>query len=207
MRNALKLRLPALLLAAALLSLSACGARTNTSAADAKGRDYSVLGELETAKPTAQQTEADRAEEADRLAAPWEPDISFSTLDSEGNTWTDAAFAEHGLTMVNYWAYWCGPCVGELPSLELLYETYGDRGLLVLGISDEIYEASNRGAAADAGVQYPCLRYTEAFDPYLNSGYIPTTVFVDGQGKVLGEPYIGSRSYDDWAAIVEEFLP
>jgi hypothetical protein len=56
------------------------------------------------------------------------------------------------------------------------------------------------------GVKYPCLRYTEDFDAYLNTGYIPTTILVDSQGKVLGEALVGSRSYDDWASIVEEYL-
>ena len=136
----------------------------------------------------------------------WSPDIRFSTVDSEGKAWTDEIFSKNTLTLINYWAYWCGPCVRELPALETLSEAYAGQGVMVLGISDEEYEADNRTIMKQTGVKYPCLRYTEDFDAYLNTGYIPTTIRVDSQGKVLGEALVGSRSYDDWASIVEEYL-
>ncbi len=136
----------------------------------------------------------------------WSPDIRFSTVDSEGKAWTDEIFSKNTLTLINYWAYWCGPCVRELPALETLSEAYAGQGVMVLGISDEEYEADNRTMMKQTGVKYPCLRYTEDFDAYLNTGYIPTTILVDSQGKVLGEALVGSRSYDDWASIVEEYL-
>lgn len=184
-----KHKLMSLLLAGALtLSLSACGAtETQTSPP------------LEDVTPAVVETEP--APEG------WNPDLSFQTLDSVGNVWSDAAFGEHALTLVNYWAYWCGPCVGELPELQRIYEDYADRGLLVLGVSDEGYEAENNKIVAEKGVTYPCLRYTEDFDPWMNTGYIPTSVFVDGNGKVVGSPLVGSRTYEDWAAFVEEYLP
>ena len=60
---------------------------------------------------------------------------------------------------------------------------------------------------AELGVTYPRLRYTTAFDNWMQTGYIPTTIFVDGSGKVVGETYVGSRSYDEWAATIEALLP
>ena len=35
---------------------------------------------------------------------------------------------------------------------------------------------------------------------------VPTTFFVDSQGRVVAEVYTGSRSYDEWAQIIEELL-
>ncbi len=140
------------------------------------------------------------------LPVAWEPDIAFTTVDMDGNPWTDACFADHALTVVNLWAWWCGPCVSEMPDLQQLSQDYADRGVQFLGIYDPWDEADNREVAADLGITYPCLRYTEDFDPYMNTGYIPVTVFVDGSGKVLGEAFIGSRSYESWAAVIEECL-
>ena len=145
-------------------------------------------------------------EETSEPTADWEPDIRFTTLDEKGNAWTDACFRYAKLTMINYWAYWCGPCVGEMPDIQKLSEVYAPRGLQVLGLSDESYEEDNIETMAELGVTYPCLRYTSDFDPYMNTGYIPDTVFVDENGKVLGEVYIGSNSYEDWAAIIESLL-
>lgn len=169
---------------AAVLALSACGGRITSPADDLAAPAVKNNGET---------------------VENWDPELHFSTQDADGLAWTDADLAGH-LTMINYWAYWCGPCVSELPSLERLYETYADRGLLLLGVSNEEFEADNAVTVAETGVTYPCLRYTDDFDRYMNTGYIPTTIFVDANGQILGDPFVGSRSYEDWAAIVEDYL-
>ena len=136
----------------------------------------------------------------------WSPDIRFTTADMDGNKWTDACFADHELTMINRWAYWCGPCVRELPDLQKLSDEYASKGVLILGVGDFDDEEKNIKKLKQLDVTYPCLRYSAAFDSYLKTGYIPTTIFVDSDGKVLGEAMIGSRSYDDWAQLIEENL-
>ena len=145
--------------------------------------------------------------ETTALPEDWAPDIRFTTWDEKGNAWTDACFHDAKLTMINYWAYWCGPCVGEMPDLQKLSEDYADRGLQILGISDVDYEEDNIVTMEYLGVAYPCLRYTHEFDSYLSTGYIPDTIFVDSNGKVVSEVYIGSNSYDGWARIIESLLP
>lgn len=140
------------------------------------------------------------------IPADWAPDVSFTTVDLEGNTWTDACFYGYKLTVLNLWGYWCRPCVGELPELQRISEDYADRGVQMLGVYLEEDEPGNIRTVQEMGVTYPSLRYVEVFDPYLNTGYFPTTIFLDGNGKVLGEAYIGSRNYDAWAEILEELL-
>ena len=57
----------------------------------------------------------------------------------------------------------------------------------------------------EAGIGYPVLRYTEAFDVF-QTGYVPTTVFLDASGKQIGETVVGARSYEQWEEIVKELL-
>ena len=138
-------------------------------------------------------------------AQDWAPDISFTTVDMNGNTWTDACFKDYKLTVINYWAYWCGPCVGEMPDLQKLSQDYASKGVQLLGLYDEIEEKQDAAMVKKLGVTYPCLRYTSGFE-YLNVGSLPATVFVDGNGKILGKLYLGSRSYDKWASVIDMLL-
>ena len=45
----------------------------------------------------------------------------------------------------------------------------------------------------------------DVFDQF-QTGYVPTTVFIDSEGDQVGETAIGSRSYSDWEALVLELL-
>lgn len=187
-----------------------------SSAAEASAAEKEASSAAETpaaepeAPPAAETPAAEQEESAAETPAAlpdnWNPDIRFSTADTNGNRWTDACFAEHELTMINLWAYWCGPCISELPDLQKISEEYASEGVLVLGIGNVGDEVKNIKKMKSLGVTYPCLRYTSAFDSYLNTGYIPTTIFVDKDGKVVGEALIGSRGYDDWVKVIKEKL-
>jgi len=62
--------------------------------------------------------------------------INFTLTDIAGKPWTLGDL--HGkVVLVNFWATWCPPCRKEMPDLESLYEKFGDKGLLILSISDE----------------------------------------------------------------------
>ena len=136
----------------------------------------------------------------------WRPDIEFSTTDYQGNTVTDAIFREQKLTLINYWAYWCPPCVGEMPDLQKISEEYGDNGLRILGVSDKEDKEDNIKTLAEIGVTYTCMDYVSEFDKYLDSGYVPTSVFVNQEGKVVGEVQVGSLEYSDWIKLIDSWL-
>ena len=98
--------------------------------------------------------------------------------------------------MLNFWEPWCPPCVGEMPDLAKLSEAYADRGLLILGVySTEGMEEDVASVLEKSGVQYPILHYCGAFDVF-QSGYVPTTVFLNSAGETVSESYVGSRSYE-----------
>jgi thiol-disulfide isomerase/thioredoxin len=190
-----------------LALLVGCGGKAQSPAETPAEPAVTPARQEETPAEQPDNTSADQPAEPP-AATPGEnfaPDILFTTVDMGGNTWTEACFAEHKLTMLNLWAYWCGPCVGEMPDLQKLSEEYADAGLQIIGLYDESDEAEDRETLAQLGVTYPCLRYTSSFDPYMDTGYIPVTIFVDSDGKVLSTEG-GSRSYAEWAEILDGYL-
>ena len=87
---------------------------------------------------------------------------------------------------------------------------YAHKGFQILGVySEENMESEVDDLIRDAGISYPLLRYVSEFDQF-QSGYVPTTVFVDEHGHVLsvdGEQLIiGSNTLEGWSAIVEGLL-
>ena len=133
--------------------------------------------------------------------------FSFATEDFEGNAFTSNDVKDAKLVMINLWEPWCGPCVGEMPDLERIYEENKDKGFVILGVFSETSQDEEAAQIlADSGITYPILRYSNEFDGF-QTGYVPTTVFLTGEGKLLSEePLIGSRSYEDWTTIVQGLL-
>jgi hypothetical protein len=60
----------------------------------------------------------------------------FTLTDLKGKSWTLKSFSGK-VVLVNFWATWCPPCRKEMPDLEVLYQQYQERGLVILAISDE----------------------------------------------------------------------
>ena len=47
----------------------------------------------------------------------------------------DTAALAGKVVVVNFWATWCVPCVGELPTFNKVYRDYGSKGVVVVGVS------------------------------------------------------------------------
>lgn len=109
--------------------------------------------------------------------------------------------------MINAWEPWCGPCVNEMPDIERLYKAYKNKGFEVVGVCSQQYAADARGIVSSNGITYPVVFDGDPNFGILDSGYVPTTVFVDGNGHILSaEPFVGSRSYADWETIINSYL-
>lgn len=190
MRRNIKLCVLLLLCMAGLLVLSGCSSKPDSSAEQAAG-------------------EAVQEGEPENLG-------EFSVEDIWGNTYTQEMFADYDLTMVNVFATWCSPCIREIPDLEKLKNDMASQGVNVAGIVLDAVTGSGNvdGEAVEnakllaekSGVTYPFLIPDEG---YLNgrlSGIsaVPETFFVDREGNIVGETYIGSHELEEWKAIVEE---
>lgn len=87
--------------------------------------------------------------------------------------------------VLDFWATWCGPCREMMPGMEGLYNTYRDKGVQILAISNEERSVVERFKAGRAET-YPVYLDTnqEANKQYEVVAY-PTIVVIDRQGKVV----------------------
>ena len=130
------------------------------------------------------------------------PVLRFSTTDRDGQPVDESILAGHKVVLLNFWEPWYPPCVAGMPDLEKLYEKYREQGLLVIGVyTSTDQEAQVEQILRDSGTSYPILRYSPDFESF-QTGYVPTTVFLDGSGQALSELLVGSRSYEGWEELI-----
>ena len=138
--------------------------------------------------------------------------IEFNLKDLEGNDVTHEVFKDKKLTMVNIWGTFCGPCIREMPDLTALHEELEDKGIGILGIISDTPNSENEDAArkivADAKVTFTSIIPDDNMKNTLLSSIsgVPTSFFVDSDGKVVGEVITGSRSKEEYLEIMLEVL-
>ncbi|GIF25246.1 thiol-disulfide isomerase/thioredoxin [Actinoplanes tereljensis] len=88
-----------------------------------------------------------------------------------------------GPAVVNIWASWCQPCRKELPIMQQLADTAGDR-LTVLGVDTGDSREAGASFAADKSVTFPTLFDEDRKLVNAVGGInLPVTVFLDATGK------------------------
>ena len=140
--------------------------------------------------------------------------VVFETTDLAGNPVNSAElFSRYELTMVNLWGTFCGPCIQEMPGLEQLSREMQERNIAIVGIVLDISGPEDKALIAEAediiaqtGVTYLNLLPWDGINDALPSMYIPTTYFIDPQGRIVGEAAVGSRDSGAYETLIEETL-
>ena len=147
----------------------------------------------------------------------------FPVLDVEhhlGEPLPSADSLKGKVVVAFFWAHWCPDCKRQLPVLEQLHETYGDRGLAILGPT-QLYGYTSRGQDATPEEELEYLRgaYQDRYPippwmsvPVSQQNFLdfgvsttPTLVIIDREGIVrLYNP--GDLPYDELSAQVERLL-
>lgn len=120
-----------------------------------------------------------RAIEEDPLA----PDFTLEDLNGTKLSLSDF---EGKVLFLNFWATWCPPCRAEIPDFIEVYDKYKDMGIAILGISVDQISAKKVGEFVKKNkMNYPVAMATKKlFQDYPSPGAIPTTLVIDGMGKI-----------------------
>lgn len=170
------------------------------------------------------ETKDEGAADAEKSAADMEENQTrsffeeFAAEDLDGNPVTQDIFKDYDLTMINLWATFCGPCINEMPDLGELHSTWKEKGVQVVGLCtdtvnlDGTYINENLETAKliveETGADYlhivPAGEVAGRLLPQIQ--VVPTTVFVDKDGKQVTSIVTGSRTLEDWEEIIEILL-
>lgn len=177
------------------LTLFACGKKNNLA---------------ETNKVDENEKTTANAIELDKMPI---ENFDFQTMDiMDGSVIKSEEFyKEKPLTLVNVWGTFCGPCKEEMPDLGKLYEEYKDKvnflGVVVdtnVSMDTNVEEAQQ--IIKDSGVNYKNIMPNPTTeDTLVNITAMPTTFFVNSDGKVLGG-FVGKADKDSLAATIDKLL-
>ncbi len=110
----------------------------------------------------------------------------FTVQDLQGKSWTLHELRGK-VVLVNFWATWCPPCRKEMPDLEDLHRHFKDKGLVVLGISDEPLEKL-QPFIKEQRYSYPILMDVgrKVSTEFVIDG-IPKTFVFDREGRLVAQ--------------------
>ena len=108
----------------------------------------------------------------------------FSVDDIEGKTHKLSDYRGRNVVVV-FWATWCPACNLEIPHLIELRNMFAEDKLAILAISDEEPEHLKNFAALK-GINYTVTSLGDSPlpEPFANVSSIPTTFFIDPEGKI-----------------------
>lgn len=197
----------ALLLALMMLTLLLCGCSVlfgaiaeDEAASDVSeeviAEDTPAAEEPAAEEPAAQQPTAEVGLEVGKLA----PDFTVATVDGGEVTLSELRGQP---VFLNFWATWCGPCVGEMPHMQTVYETYDGLTMLAVNVWDE--GSDIQGFLEENGYTFPVGIDTGDVGELYEVQGIPTTFILDKNGVIVFST-IGSMDESTMIAAVEDAL-
>jgi thiol-disulfide isomerase/thioredoxin len=149
-----------------------------------------VVPKVEAEAPAAQEPKAQAGQLGQKAAA------------LEGLTYVKSdpvSFEEGKVYVVEFWATWCGPCRTSIPHLTEVQKQFKDKGVTVIGISNEKAETvkpfvEKMGEKMDYTVAIDNERkVNDAYMDAFNQRGIPTAFIVDAKGNIawVGHPLGG----------------
>lgn len=115
-------------------------------------------------------------------------------------------YKNNKVTMVDFWASWCGPCRNFNPKLVKIYQQYHKKGFEILAVSLDRDKESWEKAIKDDKLTWHHVSDLGFWDNAVAREYrinsIPQNLFVDQDGKIIGRRV----SEEKIAELLDEYL-
>ena len=111
-----------------------------------------------------------------------ENDYNWYLVDMNGNRHQFSEFKEQAV-FLNLWATWCPPCIAEMPSIQRLYNEYGDKLAFVLASQEDANTI--QAFVKSKGYTFPIYNLAGGMPDVLSSRSIPASFLISPEGKVI----------------------
>ena len=133
----------------------------------------------------------------------------FSMRDVNGNMVSILKeIKENKITVIDFWASWCGPCIHEMPDVIKMYNQYKPMGLGIIGVSLDSNEKAWKGAITSLSLPWKHISELNGWNNSMVVEYgirsIPFTMIVDQDGKILQKGLRGQQLAEAVAQYLSE---
>ena len=87
------------------------------------------------------------------------------------------------VVIINFWATWCPPCIAEMPSLQKLYDKYGDKVEFLFVTNDSIDKI--KAFKAKKNYTFPVYQILSNPIKELQTSSIPRTLIISQKGEII----------------------
>ncbi len=129
----------------------------------------------------------------------------FSAPNPEGKT-VSLKQSLGKVTIIDFWASWCGPCRKENPNVVALYNEFHDKGLNIIGVSLDRDAAKWKEAIAKDGLMWTHISNLKFWQDPIAVMYgiksIPATLILDEKGTIIARDLRGAELRNKVASIL-----
>lgn len=163
----------AVLLCALLVLCAGCGGLGQED--EDKRQDDNILNGLD-------DIDGQQGEEADGEKIQV-PDFKMTLLGGETLSFEECRGKK---VLLNFWATWCGPCVGEMPALQKLADEYPEE-LVILAVNCSESESTVQRFVQSKSYTFPVVLDAYGAIQAMFGGItsIPMTVIIDEEGYIV----------------------
>ncbi len=135
---------------------------------------------------------------------------NFSTSTLKGSSVSYQDIAGEKLTILDFWASWCRPCIKAMPKLQKVFQDYQSKGVAIVGVNVDGPRSFSKALPLinSLKITYPNLSDIEGkIKDDLEVSAMPTLLIINKDKKVVfRHEGFASGDEEEWRKIIDKLL-